>query len=518
MDYSIKKEEISVNESIFEGCSEQPVDLDFSLPDYCPDIQKILKCQIDPRITGRNISGDRLDIEGIAIINLIYLDAEKLTVHCCEHTSPYSASFNLKTTPQDAIVFTKTKLEYVNCRAVSQRRLEIHGAFSVCAKVNCKVENEVVCGISGDGIEEKKKVFNASSIIGLGQQQFSINEVVAHGSSVPNVEALIRSSASIVLVDYKTVSNKIIINAEVILNMLYISNIETGETEKSQYTVPISQIVDIEGITDDCKPDIKVDILNHDINLRNDSDEEDLLSLEAKLVISAVAYETKEVEVLNDVYSIDYEVEPQYENKTIVNLYNYINDTYSDKNTVELSDSGVSEIIDVWNEMISVSSEVNDGKLLFKGKLNVCVLAMDNEGVPFYSERVVNFEHEHVWDNKPENIRCDENVSLITLNYNNSGSGSIEVKTEIRIEAFIYVEESFKSIVDISIDEEQLPKRGKDEALTIYYAEKGESLWEIARRYRTSVSSIKAENDLEEEVLENRRMILIPYVSGALSK
>lgn len=513
MDYSVKKEEISINESIFEGCSEQPVDLDFSLPDYCPDIQKILKCQIDPRITGRNISGDRLDVEGIAIINLIYLDAEKLTVHCCEHTSPYSASFNLKTTPQDAIIFAKTKVEYVNCRAVSQRRLEIHGAFSVCAKVSCRIEDEIVCGISGDGIEEKKKNISASSIIGLGQQQFSINEVVAHGSSVPNVEALIRSSVSVVLSNYKTVANKIIINAEVILNMLYINNIETGETEKRQYTVPISQIVDIEGITDDCEPDIKIDVLNHDINLRNDSDDEDLLSLEAKLVISAVAYEKKEVEVLNDVYSIDYEVEPQYETKKIVNLFDYINNTYTDKNTVELSDSGVSEIIDVWNEMISVNSQVNEGKIVFKGKLNVCVLAMDSEGVPFYSERVINFEHDYDWDNKPENIRCDENISLMALNYNNNGTGSIEVKTEIKVETFVYVEESFKSIVDISIDEEKPREKGTNEALTIYYAEKGESIWEIARMYRTSVSSIKEENDLEEEVLENRKMILIPYVN-----
>ena len=180
---------------------------------------------------------------------------------------------------------------------------------------------------------------------------------------------------------------------------------------------------------------------------------------------------------------------------------------------MELSDNGVSEIIDVWNEMISVNSQVNEGKIVFKGKLNVCVLAMDSEGVPFYSERVINFEHDYDWDNKPENIQCDENISLITLNYNNNGTGSIEVKTEIKVETFVYVEEAFKSIVDISIDEENPREKGTNEALTIYYAEKGESLWEIARMYRTSVSSIKEENDLEEEVLENRKMILIPYVN-----
>ena len=34
MDYSIRKEALSVCEPIFDGVVEQPVDLDFSLPDY----------------------------------------------------------------------------------------------------------------------------------------------------------------------------------------------------------------------------------------------------------------------------------------------------------------------------------------------------------------------------------------------------------------------------------------------------------------------------------------------------
>ena len=77
MDYSIKKDYLCACETIFDGLVEQPVDLDFSLPDYCPDIQKILKCQICPQISSRNISGDKLYVEGTANISLIYLMKKK---------------------------------------------------------------------------------------------------------------------------------------------------------------------------------------------------------------------------------------------------------------------------------------------------------------------------------------------------------------------------------------------------------------------------------------------------------
>ena len=76
MNYDVSKSNLAVRDLVFEGCKEVPVDMDFSLPDYCPDIQKILKCRVIPNISSKSISGDRLNIEGTAKIKTIYLDAE----------------------------------------------------------------------------------------------------------------------------------------------------------------------------------------------------------------------------------------------------------------------------------------------------------------------------------------------------------------------------------------------------------------------------------------------------------
>ena len=45
---TLNREVLSASEAVYDGCQEQPIDLDISLPDYCPDIQRVLKCQVNP--------------------------------------------------------------------------------------------------------------------------------------------------------------------------------------------------------------------------------------------------------------------------------------------------------------------------------------------------------------------------------------------------------------------------------------------------------------------------------------
>lgn len=79
MEYKLNRESLPACETVYDGCAEQPIDLDFSLPDYCPDIQKILKCQVTPSVTAQNLMGDRLEVEGTVTIRVLYLDASGKT-------------------------------------------------------------------------------------------------------------------------------------------------------------------------------------------------------------------------------------------------------------------------------------------------------------------------------------------------------------------------------------------------------------------------------------------------------
>ena len=80
-------------------------------------------------ITVRSVIGDRLEVKAVLPVRVLYLDAGGTSVrHCRSRTVLIIA---LRKTPESPIALVRTRMEYINCRAVSPRRLDIHGAFSV---------------------------------------------------------------------------------------------------------------------------------------------------------------------------------------------------------------------------------------------------------------------------------------------------------------------------------------------------------------------------------------------------
>ena len=65
-------------------------------------------------------------------------------------------------------------------------------------------------------------------------------------------------------------------------------------------------------------------------------------------------------------------------------------------------------------------------------------------------------------------------------------------------------------VTQANADESQPKEKDTKAALTIYFAKAGEDVWDIARRYYTSVEAVKNENDITEDRLDKERMLLIP--------
>ena len=510
MDYMLNREALAASEIIYDGCQEQPVDLDISLPDYCPDIQRILKCQVYPRIISRGITGDRLELEGSYTVKVFYLDSGGTAVRCCENSNSFSAAVTLKQSADNAQIVAFTRVEYINCRATSPRRLDIHGAFSVCAKVISQGETEIVSNIDGDGVEQQKNTLELNKMVGFCQQQFSVDEILELGQGKPAADNLLRTDAFVTLQDFKIVVNKLMVKGEVYVKVLYSSSDNDSALEVMEYAIPFNQMLDCDGVTEDCMCDVKLSVAGIEVQIKNDySGDKIFFDVQVKVYASATAYRNSTITMVTDAYSKQYEMDIKYKQKGIDNLLEVVSDTYILKTTLALEDVAISKVMDIWNEMSTVAASCENGQIVYKGKINLCVLALNTENRPFYFERMADFEYSRPYSGATASTRCNASIYVAGISYRITGSG-IDVKAELKLSADVYNQTNFKMITDVTADETKPRAQDKSAVLSIYYADAGENLWNIAREYCTSVDAIKLENDLTGEFVENRGMLLIP--------
>ncbi len=510
MDLKITKEAVCINEIIYEGSVEQAIDSDVTLPDYCPDILRVLKCTIMPRINSTQTAGDRITVDGSALLRAIYV-AENGKVHCYEQSVPFSKSIEQMGLDGNPCVNVKIKTEYLNCRAVSQRRLDIHGALCINFTVISKKPREILCEADGAGIQTKKKTVEISNAIGGTNRSFPLSDVVDIGASKPPIAQIIRANAYAIASETKIINNKVMVKGELIINTMYCSDTSDSSLETIETSLPISQVIELVGITEDCNTDLRLELSSLDVIPKTDSSGTmRLLDISAKVDAVLNASKTMIIPIIVDAYSTQYDIETESKMTDCKRLIDNFTETNLCRASIDVSGAEIKQVLDMWCSDITSSAHQNDGELIIRGTINVCMLVCDNDDQIGYIERQIDYEHlKSICD--AERIECDPCVTVCASSFVIGAGDSIDVRIEIKIQACVFEVVSNRMIDSINVNEEQGKKKTKP-SLTIYFSQGGENIWDIARKYNTTVEAIMRENSLTEDMVSEKAMLLIPGI------
>lgn len=515
MELNVTRESVRINETVYEGYGEESVESDIRLPDYCPDIARILKTEITPRIQSKRINGEKLMLEGTALIRILYVPEEGQTVRSMLHLHNFSRVFDMKTAPGDAQISVKMQLGYQNCRVLSPRKLEVKAALGINAKVYSATHKDMISSAEGGGVELLKKPIAVSQVIGFSEKQFKLTEMLELGSSKPPVSSIVKYDAVVLSQEFKVISNKVITKGEVIIKIAYVSEMNMSSIEIMEYTLPISQIIDLDGVDDDCSCNVTMEVVSFNLEMGIDSDGQNRsFDVEVEICAATKAYRSMELQVASDAYSTKYETqvetamlsfEKQMEMAKVSNMY---------RESIDLSNTEVSSIIDVSGSVMALAVNTNLQAMMIDAKLSVSMLTLDPEGRmnAIENELPVSLRYDMKADYGL--VSTEVNLQLVSIAYSMNGMDKVDIRAEIMIEAAVFSTMYETIITGIEIMEPKENEKSKRKALTLYFADKGEKIWDIAKRYNTSMDAVKNENGLEIDELTEHAMLLIPSVQN----
>lgn len=506
MDFTLTPKPVFTASEALAICSEQPVDLDFTLPDYCADVEKIFKCTVTPEVFSANLSGGQLSIEGATFLRILYCSSDKKTLRCAEQSIPFSSVYNLSTESDQYSVSVKAETNYVNCKAVSPRRLMIHGAFSLYAKVCEKKATNLYLPPVSNELQTDMKKATVSELLSLQSEVFAVSESVTPDGKSP-INTVLRTDVKAVLTDATATGNRLIVKGELSFSMLYSSEQSAELPVQFTYVFPfVHNMQCSDADTSDIR-EIDLSLLSYDYKLKSDiASENPVVLLEAKLSVSVACRKETEVAYISDAYSTSCETQIEHTPVTLETAVLPKITNHMCKSSISLGDNQISRIIDLFCDSVAVKPMVSD-RLILSGKANLCILGLNSQSELVYLERSIDIKSD-----EPLGMlysACSDYSAMVkSLSYRLTDDNTMELRAEVLILTKLLKNESVMAVTSVENAGECISRENC--ALTLYFADSQEKVWDIAKRYKTNRDALCRENNLTTDTLDDKMLLLIP--------
>lgn len=504
------KENIGVCEQLFSDTVEQSLELDYMLPDYYPAIFKILKGCLCPVLNSWRISGNKLVIEGTAYLKVLYLNEDDGGIRMLEQKQPFVKTVELKEDATGGKAELSARCSYFNCRAVSPRRLDLRGAVSI--RVTVTRPKMVPVLTEDEGLQMRKQQITCCSSQNTVAKEISLSEQMSIGAGNPSIRDVLRYEAHAVLQEVKVLAGKIVCKGEVRLHTLYLPNGEGAQPEHLEQILPISQIIDFLGLEEEDQASAFAEVLRYDLDLQLEEDGEcHSFTVGIGVRITCMAAKNRSIVVVDDCYSTKYETQLQMEQLPLEELLCAVREEPVVKESVKLRGE-LNAVFDLIPTIQAVSWEVRESVLWLCGNLQLSVLAADLEGLPICLEQTMAFEFPLKDQVNSTSLRFAPMVQVSRMDYQILSSSELEVRAEMLVNGMLYQVQSCSALTEVVVQEDCPKQRDGRMALRLYFADAGETVWGIAKRYNTSVEAILGQNELQSDAVSGREMLLIPLI------
>lgn len=508
MELQINRDNVCINETVFSGNVEQGIEIDYMLPDYCKSIFKVLKAVIEPKITSMRISGDKLNIDAMATARIIYVSEEDSSVCAVTQKQAFSKTVELGCECDSPEIISSAKTDYTNCRVVNNKHIDLRGAVTISVEIIKPKCTQAVTDASGMGIQLKRDEITVSDENKFAIKQFSVMQSMDIPYGKPEFAGIISCSSSSEAGETKIIAGKVITKGEVTLHILYTpqSDDSSPAPETMDVMIPVSQIVDLPGIDEEYSCVVNFDVCSAEIS---ESEEQNSIDAELVINVTCTGYKNRPINIVTDAYSTKF-IHSAENSKIKANCFlGNISDMFVVKNNIETDSSGDIQIIDCLAELKSCAADCKTGEITVSGTADVCLLIIGADGMPSVIEKNVPFEQSVKAPTSVAAAKAKIAPQIASCSYSMQ-SDSIEIRFEIKLSGCLVLSAEHNLLCDISVDEERPKENHCPAALTLYFAEDGERIWDIAKKYNTNVQAVTEENDLDGGIIAHKTMLLIP--------
>lgn len=502
MTVDTQKEKICINKIVEEKNEVVTIEGDQIVPDVKPDVIASINTSGNICIYKKEILDGRVRIDGCIDAYVMYLtESEDSLVRGLNTSIDFTHMMDIPNCTSQMQLELDTTLKGIDCKVLNGRKINLKTNIEFKVKVYENKDEEIISQIVGvENIQKQNKVLQINSLVGMGNTKVVAKDTLSIDEGC-NFGEILKANCEITNKEYKMSYNKILIKADASVRIIYLTEENTIQTVSSQ--IPVMGFIDVPDISEENICDINYLLKNFII--KPNSTEEHSISVEAEIDIDARAYDTKDIEIIDDLYNPDFNLEFTTKNIETITQKNKCKEMVAINENINLSE--IQNILDIEaNPTITNVNTIND-KIIYEGEVSLKILFESNSSSRVETKQIDIPFNTQINTTSTANLNINSSIEITKQNFNENGS-NLEINMELNLTASLYKIATLRIIDTLQIEEyEQASNCG----MTIYFVKQADTLWNIAKKFRTTVDEIVIANELEDKnKIEIGQQLFIP--------
>ncbi len=489
MELKVFRETAAAYAGRWETRLELPVETEFLIPDYQPAVFKIVKCLLEPVVLQNHLSGTRWQGEGYLRCTVYYQSDEGGSqLYRTEQKFPFEKSAEL---PEGRYTEGPAQLggqtEYLNCRAISEHRIELRGAYQLSVAAEAAKEQPVLTSLAEAGVEQRTAVLAGCLCTAAEERTATAEDTV----DLPGAgESVLDISGSAVEGETSLQPGQISYRGKLRMQLCY--RPAGGELAGRTRDIPVTMTMELPGALETDTPVVWVEVLSAALSAADAGDP-----------------------VLNVTWKLHAELWRAANCTAVADAYSTLCQTQLDR--VRWQYSGPARLIAetaaaaVSDDLPDTAAEVKgcfvslgapglvadaDGKTVRPGgKGTAHLLCADERGELSCCDKVFAWQADTRLPGPPEAYLAHLCAAAAEVHAGRQGN-QMKVELGVNVSGAVFPLCRADTVDAVTLGD-PLPSPSAGPALTLYFAQEGEAVFEIAKTHHARVREVAAANRME---------------------
>lgn len=512
------KKNIHFNKLTNEARNQITLEEDVNMPDTKEDVKEILFHNCKTVTDEVKIGDKKIHILGKILYSILYRSEETGRLCCMEGSIPINEQLYMDDVTQDDKPGIRMQVEDFSAGIINSRKMSIRSIVELCAYVQKLYDEELTTKVDNIECEMLYKDCKVSQLLVSKRDVFRFRESISIPNNMPNIDEIVFSSVKVWQFECKPMDGHLAIQGKVQVCVVY-----DGERQNYnriyQTIIPFHTTLECSGSTPGANAKVNFNVIESQVHSDTDYDgEERSLLLELVLELDMNLYDTKRVEVVEDVYGIQNELIPVFEDisydvllgqqKGVINV--------TDKIAITEDENMQKKILWAQGKSFQEKCEITDEGIKLEG-IMVCQLLYADMGdeedygssqfaIPF--EKTI--EAPGIDLSKKEILHCDVYLGCPQLQFAFDMNGKWEVNAGVDYDVLIFEKVNEKNLASVLVKEMDEEKYNNLPSVAVCFAKAGDTLWEMGKKYCVTRKQIRDMNQLSsDELLEGEKILIV---------